>query len=395
MKIRDYDLIDDINPLFEKKIIIYGTGKYGKKTAQLMVDAGVSGEYCFCDCDENRKEYLGYSVITLDELEVTVKQGDCIIVVCSENHCEEMIEELERRIIDAYVCTWYGVKAGIEVNINDTRFSETFRRDFVQRKELFLALNKVTTGGSTEVAKRMLVDFPEFLIYQPGKVGSSTVYETLVNEGLSAAQVHVIVQNTKIEETKRIAEYYTEVYRKYKKHVKIITCVREPIIRQLSYFVQTFTQNFIRATLLEDLNLAENAVRFMVNGLDINKEFVWFDEEIKELTGVDIYQYPFDKEKGYTLIKEGNIEILVMTLEQLNDNVKVLGDFVGKPSLKLCNSNVADEKHNKYIYKELKERIKLPARVLDSQYRDNPKLDHFYTEEHKKQFYQKWNKYVI
>lgn len=143
-----------------------------------------------------------------------------------------------------------------------------------------------------------------------------------------------------------------------------------------------------------ECSLAAKASEYIVEYLDNNDEFAWFDLELKEATGIDIYQYPFDKENGYAWIKEGNIEILVLTLEKLNENVEVLGEFVGKPGIKLQNANVGDDKQYKYIYEGLKKDIRIPVRVMESQYKNNPQLDHFYTEEEKERFLQEWSKYV-
>ena len=122
--------------------------------------------------------------------------------------------------------------------------------------------------------------------------------------------------------------------------------------------------------------------------------FCFCDRELKEATGINIYQYPFDKEKEYAWIKEGNIEVLALTLEKLNENVEVLGEFVEKPDIKLQNANVGDEKQYKYIYEGLKKDIRLPSAVVKSQYKNNPLQDHFYTEEEKERFLRKWSRYV-
>lgn len=56
--------------------------------------------------------------------------------------------------------------------------------------------------------------------------------------------------------------------------------------------------------------------------LDVGNEFVWFDVCMKELTGLGIFQYLFDRETGYGLIKEGKWEILVLKTESLNANTE-------------------------------------------------------------------------
>ena len=44
----------------------------------------------------------------------------------------------------------------------------------------------------------------------------------------------------------------------------------------------------------------------------------------------------------------------------------------------------------RYIYKELKKQIKIPVEWLEQQYHDNAKVDFFYTNEEKKEFWDKW-----
>ena len=41
----------------------------------------------------------------------------------------------------------------------------------------------------------------------------------------------------------------------------------------------------------------------------------WFDLELKKATGINVYNYPFPKHKGYMTIEENNIELLIMKLE--------------------------------------------------------------------------------
>lgn len=388
MQIRDYDLIVNINALFEKKIIIFGAGNYGSRSMRLLDYAGIKGGI-FCDRNESLKEYMGRPVITPDELEEKVKQENCMIIVGSKVYCDEIIEELEQRANSAYVCTWYGLQAAIDIHVKDVRFPEAFQKDFMQRKGLCNSISFRLAG--VERIFRKLICFPHsILVYQPGKVGCQTVLTTLLKAGLQATYFHGIpgISAAGIEEIDQAIAYLMEYYKREK--VKIVTLVRDPIARALSLFMQWFSEDsFIRHQVEE--NIVVSAYDFIIKQLDAYSEFTWFDREIKEVTGVDIYQYPFDKERGYAWIKQGNADILVLKTEQLNDNVKVLGEFVGKPDIELCNHNVGEEKCYKYIYKELKKRIRIPAEILDSEYKNNPRLDHFYTEEEKEKFYQKWN----
>lgn len=390
MQIRDYEFIHNIEVLFEKKIIIYGAGEYGKRSAQLLEDAGV-GFDCFCDKDESNKSCLNHLIVTLEELQEKVKKEECMIIISSTTYCEEMIEELEERGIVAYVCTWYALQAGIELHIKDKRFPAEYQKKYLQRKNLFVN----SFPGYVRFMRFMeLCKKPHaILIYQPAKVGSNTIFQTLEKAKIETVRLHEIVARTEIE---MLDNMYGCLSREYEtERVKIITLVREPIGRALSGFMQCFHSAFVLK--FEDVNqtLEEQASKLVIDLLDTNDEFLWFDKEIKRVTGVDIYSYPFDEEAGYTWIKKDNIEILVLKLEKLRENVAVLGEFVGKPDIKLVNGNVGSEKHYKYIYEELKKRIKIPARLLDSQYKNNWQMDHFYTEEEKEEFRKKWSEYVL
>ena len=397
MQIQDYELVNNIGALFEKKIIIYGAGKYGIRSAKLLEKAGVE-IFCFCDRNARQKQYPDHKVITPDELEVTIKKEDCMIVVGSKDYCDEMIGELARREVEAYICTWYGLRVAIEINIDDVRFLRAFQKEFKRKRELHRLL--VGFASDNVTLAQMCQVTPAILVYQPGKVGSMTVCNTLSRAGMDSIHIHGICS---VNGPDTVIAVMEEASAFFKKHIrtegcKIITLVRDPVARELSAFMQGFSYDMYTTHNFDNgFCLATKASEHIVKKLDENDEFIWFDRELKEATGIDIYQYPFDKEKGYVWIKEGNIEILVLTLEKLDENAGregVLGEFVGKPGIKLQNANVGDKKQYKYLYEGLKKDIRIPARVLESQYKNNPLLDHFYTDEEKERFLQKWSRYV-
>lgn len=395
MQIKDYELVNNIDVLFEKKIIIYGAGKYGCRSAILLEKAGVE-IYCFCDRDAEQNHYQDYRIITPDELEITVQKEDCMIVVGSRDYCDEIIEELVRRKVKAYICTWYGLQAAIEINLDDGRFLKAFQETFKRKKELFSMLDTYRHGKSALITMCQISS--AILVYQPGKVGSVTVRDTLQREGLDVIHFHRMCVFPDEVAEKAVMEEASTFFRKQirTEGCKIITLVRDPIARALSSFMQGGSDNdiYMRWDFSSGCSLAAYVAERIVGILDNNFEFDWFDRELKEATGIDIYQYPFDKEKGYAWIKEGNIEILVLKLEKLNDNTEVLGEFVGRPGIKLQVGNVGDKKQYKYIYEGLKRDLRIPARVVESQYKNNPQMDHFYTEEEKERFMQKWSRYV-
>ena len=47
------------------------------------------------------------------------------------------------------------------------------------------------------------------------------------------------------------------------------------------------------------------------------------------------------------------------------------------------------------MYKNVRDVIKIPRDIVDFYYKDNPRMDHFYTEEEKTEFLKKWESNII
>jgi hypothetical protein len=107
-----------------------------------------------------------------------------------------------------------------------------------------------------------------------------------------------------------------------------------------------------------------------------------------------VYDHPFDREKGYGIIRKDNVEILIYRLENLNELEQVIGDFVGLDDFKLEPANMAEQKLYDSFYKEFVKNVKLPKSYVDVYYKDNPRMDHFYSKEDKQRFLARWNKNI-
>lgn len=398
MYIKDYDFVTkNIDALFDKEIVIYGAKAMGKTLARLLEDAHVVVD-CFCDRDSGIGCNLGgggYPVITLAELKSKTKKADCMIIVASKRYREEMIDELQKNEINGYVCTWYGLRLGIELNIADKRFPEEFRRDIRRKIDLYDDLKKVSNYQCRSF-ESLYGYLDGILVYQPGKVGSTTIYRTLLRENMQAFHIHHIVKNlcrgTGIE---KVIDGQIDYFRKKlmgdeRRKLKIITLVRDPVARALANFMQEYYEDlFLVSVVTVNHDLQENAQKYVMK--NCNYEFIWFDEELKALTGVDIFDYPFDKEKGYAWIKKDDVEILVLKMEKMDENEKIVGEFVGKSELKYVNHNIGDNKYSKNIYQELKKRFSISLDRL-KEYYDNERFLHFYTEEEKMELCNRWGK---
>ncbi|WP_319204526.1 putative capsular polysaccharide synthesis family protein [uncultured Ilyobacter sp.] len=265
-------------------------------------------------------------------------------------------------------------------------------------------MKKLKKLKSTLLSKEII------LIYQMGKVGSTTIEKSL--EKLGKNNVYHIhhffkepsLENIKINSNLKlfIKSNRENIFFKLKrltlyifcriKKVKIITLTREPIERNISMFFQDFPQVLYENYFINPRRneMTQNQI-FKLFEENFNHELPlrWFDEEIKRYFSVDIYNYPFDKESGYSIIKESNIDMFVCKLEKLNFLENELKEFLELDEFKLEDSNSSRVKWYYYLYKEFKKNYIPNKHYLNSMY-NSRFINHFYTVEEIEIFKKKW-----
>ena len=137
------------------------------------------------------------------------------------------------------------------------------------------------------------------------------------------------------------------------KYKKIVTMVREPIAVDLSTVFQFIgsgvADRYFRENLKQGKTFLQAVSELMVKCQ--NRQFEWFDEELKELCGVDVLMCPFDKEKGYTIISGNKIEILLIKIEKLSEMTDIIRDSIGSCQFELANTNMGKDKEYSHIYR--------------------------------------------
>jgi len=250
-------------------------------------------------------------------------------------------------------------------------------------------------------------------IYQMGKVGSISLWKTLENQGEMIRHQHnLTLSHSDSIGVKRIlglwgqlgsrfSELKRKIYpcqrlRTFRKTsgIKIISLIREPISRNLSLCFQHST-DFIRDDVT---NRSFNANRtlnelfsyYLEDRIDQSAGIRWFDREFLPTTGVNIYDYPFDKEEGYAVIQTERYDILVLQCEMLKNNLLRIQEFLGlsKP-FELAQLNVGDNKWYRLLYKEFKKNYRPSKELVDTLY-SSQFMKHFYSKTDIKKFKQKW-----
>ena len=163
---------------------------------------------------------------------------------------------------------------------------------------------------------------------------------------------------------------------------KFISGVREPISQLLSLHYMILPESKI-----------ENTDEF-INEVSIRWPYVsnHFDDIYREIIGIDVFDYPFDKQKGYSIIRKGNVEILLYTLENLNDIAEVaFSEFLGLTNFQLIRANEAKNLPYKERYQEAIFRLEkaFNGKELEEFY-SHKVTTHFYPEEKINDFRRRW-----
>lgn len=230
---------------------------------------------------------------------------------------------------------------------------------------------------------------PPILVYQMGKVGSSTVYKSLINAGIPnpVLHLHFISEDIqKYRETFKNAGLFPSrhlllgeaVRRVFLKNpyfpCKIISLIRDPIAFVVSDLFQNpyFAKDDVKSD--KDAIDPEKAYIYLERELKNPETFSyvneWFDRELKRVFDIDVFAEPFPVDVGYSVFKKSNIEALVIRLEDLSTKgPNAISELLGleKPLI-LEQSNVRKESSEAILYQRVLKKIRLDPSLCQEIY---------------------------
>jgi hypothetical protein len=236
-------------------------------------------------------------------------------------------------------------------------------------------------------------------VYQPGKVGSSTVNATILQhlDPERVVHLHFLSKDFKKRAQGKAAyKWHMEQIDKAEKlrqenpgkAIKIISLVRDPVSRNISDFFQN-PQNYLECgQSIESADVDElvqiykrkNSYKYILN---------WFDNEFARYTGIDVYSHPFAQQHGFSRFNENNYDVLIIRVEDLDGVFDVaLGEFLGIDVAGLKEENRKDIESGSVLYRQFRNRIEFPRRELEEVY-SSRYSKHFYEDEREK-LIRKW-----
>jgi hypothetical protein len=251
---------------------------------------------------------------------------------------------------------------------------------------------KATADALKELIREQVSTDP-VIIFQPGKVGSTSVHTSLEahykNMQFPVAVHHAhILENTgvqiefvkqvrkqpehtikKLEESARLRE---EIRNHPEKQWNVISLTRDPVAQKISALFQLIDEYIPdwQSRQTSASSLLEEMQRILLEETEFNPERLdrWFDQQLKAIWGFDVFATTFPREQGFQIYTHGNLRLLLIRLEDLNRVAEhAFGGFLDLRNFKLVNTNVGSEKKYFSLYEQFK-KMPIPSSYLDKAY---------------------------
>jgi tetratricopeptide (TPR) repeat protein len=242
-----------------------------------------------------------------------------------------------------------------------------------------------------------------------GKTAGCSTRNTLVKHGFNIAHVHslnpdrfchFLAQEKNTGEFPRhltLANYISNIIRTEGSHVrwKVVTAFREPLSRMISAAFEGLRGGLPHVIGRDDDQALDEVTEFVLNKVkryDPRSEFgtAWFDNELKPVFHIDLYQHPFNRAKGYSIYAAPKADILVLKFEMYRQCAnQAFKEFMGIEDFDAVGSNVAEQKPYASLYSRFLDSVEFDSRFLDKVY--NSKFArHFYSDREIQAFRKKW-----
>jgi len=232
-----------------------------------------------------------------------------------------------------------------------------------------------------------LNNYTPILIYQMGKVGSSSIYWPLKKVYPGAViHIHNFRSDHPAEEVRILYKYLKE---NPAAEVKIISLVRDPIARNISAFFQNF-KRFVGC----------RAEDYKGSTLELQNTFIdtyqhripheWFDNRLLRDFNIDVFNKAFP-EKGYQVYKNANISVLVIRQYLPNaTKEKIVREFTTSQSFSMTQvKNQASDKLYAELYQTFKS-LPLPLDYVKQQF-STKYAQHFFSPAECERLINRWS----
>lgn len=222
------------------------------------------------------------------------------------------------------------------------------------------------------------------------KVASTSIYQSISNQcNIKPFHIHslndrlikdseaIALKHGIIPDSRQVGGLIYKHRLQSKKPIKIITCVRDLLDRNMSAFFEAF--EYHTGVRVEDWNGSQaELLELFLDKLDHDYPIDWFEKEFQQMTGIDIYNLEFDTETKWSHHRIENIDLLILRTD-LDDQAKssVIADFLGCNTFQLKRYNEGAKKSYSSLYQSFRSTSDFGRAYLDKLYQSKI-MTHFF-----------------
>lgn len=370
----------------EKTVVVWGTGYYGENLVATMQVLGLEVTAC-CGTIAGKveTEFRGIPVISTEELgKYQEKTEDLVVQLAVPGlRKQEALEQLEALHISCIISFADGMTA-LFPPLRDhmlalyPSLAEEIEHSYHRNLRSYAHWEQVTSVETKE---------SEPLLMLPAKTGDHTLMATCRKHDIPFVFGRHAVLFVGQGEEKR----------------NVITAIRDPISRDISDIFQTISNDTLRFLTLSSQEevesfICEKSVQAFFDDY-VKKQYTFCETDPKTIYTeffdtfgrniTDLTQKPFDTEKGCTILNTETANVFIYQLEQLNQVIEPLSQWLGTPFTELENDNAASDKWVAPYYQLAKKELVLSKEYVDAAYND-PYVKHFYSKEQIETMKSKW-----
>ncbi len=405
-------MIDDKLSVYQNvDVYIWGASLGGKAMFEILSSLSVPIT-SFCDTGEDKwgQEFCGRKIVSPEMLKRANDEREILVQIGSDEAEETaVVQQLEAMGIHRYVS-----RSEAEWRLSMLQFKRACDMlDMSERVRIHRELDELHWSlGHERYYKHLTqrIGKEKHIVLMPGKTGHGSVHHLLREAKVPFASMDHQVR------------FWDDVLMSLDRDhtVKLITAVRDPIGQNLSWANQMVTavrmlysgideawvnggdmQSVFDVMLTAEGYMPsvdsrhEKSIQFLQGANTFKDGLIQFF--VPSFCGrvVDIMSRPFDREKGYSIIKDENIEVFVYQIERLNDIKGDMLRWLGREDTGIkVERNVAAEKWSANSYQNAKKNIKLSQDYFEKCYNE-PYVRHFYDDKAIEKMKNSWRKNIV
>ena len=416
MEIIDWQILNyGINNELFNGFILYGASGTGERMIMLLRELNISDKI-LAVVDSNEKKWghswMGYTISNPNVINSI--QSSATIIIASV-YLEEILNFLQNEINSPHkVCSSFSLRHAFHYELMNNK-SAYFTTDITLKyKKKYELWKENLKFKNSLLQQKEYFEMVKCIAENPVSVLLCGIPKT-GNKSLVTSFAEKNWKNIAFTRHALYFDRYTldnikEILSSFNDHkIKIISGIREPVERIISQDWEHMSIPFLyNDTFIPDILDSKNG-HFITELVEHEKESGmkydctscfyldvadWFDDHIKKVFGIDIFDYSFDKKKGYSIIEKDNISIFIYRLDKLDKLEEEIREFTGISSFILKRENVASEKKYIFAYKEYLRNIRIKESLF-SVLANSKGMTHFYTEEECEKYRNKWQDKLI